>query len=319
MARPLRIEYEGAHYHVTSRGNERKAIFRGDVDREKFIELIRRAVEQFDLRLHAYVLMDNHYHLLIETRRAGLNRALRYLNGVYTQTFNRRHNRVGHLFQGRYKAILVEKESYLLELSRYIHLNPWRVKGSIDPIRYPWSSLGSYVGARTVPSWLTVKDVLSPFGSKGKRGYRGFVTEGIKGGMRTPWVDVRGQAVIGSEEFIEEIMSRDAVAKGKKTQVVRRRELTGIRPEAIMAAVGKYYGIEPEEMKGREQRYTEPRYVASYLMRCYGMMGLREIGERVGLHLSAVGNAVQRVTERPTRTMEKSLKELESKFKNQES
>ena len=319
MARPLRIEYPEAHYHVTSRGNERKAIFRGDADRQNFVELVRRAVDQFDLRLHAYVLMDNHYHLLIETRRAGLNRALRYLNGVYTQAFNRRHKRVGHLFQGRYKAILVEKESFLLELSRYIHLNPWRVKESNDPVKYPWSSLGSYVGARAVPSWLTVKDVLSHFGSKGKRGYREFVEEGIKGGIRTPWDDVRGQAVMGSQEFIEEILSRNAVGKEKKTQVVRRRELMGISPEAIMAAVGKYYDIEPQEMKGRGQRYTEPRYVASYLMRRYGMLGLREIGERVGLHLSAVGNAVQRVTERPTRTMARSLKDLESVIKNQES
>jgi putative transposase len=300
MARPLRIEYEGAHYHVTSRGNERKAIFRGDVDREKYLELIRWAVDQFDLRLHAYVLMDNHYHLLIETRRAGLNRALRYLNGVYTQAFNRRHKRVGHLFHGRYKAILVEKDSYLLELSR-------------------WSSLGAYVGTRPVPSWLTVKDVLRHFGNKEKRGYRKFIAEGIKGGIRTPWDDVRGQAVLGSEEFIEEILSRHAVGKGKKTQVVRRRELIGISPEAIMAMVGKYYGIEPEEMKDRGQRYTEPRYVASYLMRRHGLLGLREIGERVGLHLSGVGNAIQRVTDRPTRTMAKSLKELERKFKNQES
>jgi hypothetical protein len=214
---------------------------------------------------------------------------------------------------------LVEKESYLLELSRYIHLNPWRLKESMDPVKYPWSSLGSYVGVRTVPSWLTVKDVLSHFGSKGKRGYREFVAAGIKGGIRTPWDDVRGQAVMGSEEFIGEIMSREAVGKGKTRQVVRRRELIGISPEAIMAAVGEYYDIEPEEMKGRGQRYTEPRYVASYLMRRHGMLGLREIGERMGLHLSAVGNAVQRVTERPTRTMAKSLKELENKFKNQES
>jgi len=160
---------------------------------------------------------------------------------------------------------------------------------------------------------------LSHFGSKGKRGYREFVEEGIKGGMRTPWDDVRGQAVMGSQEFIEEILSRNAVGKEKKTQVVRRRELMGISPEAIMAAVGKYYDIEPQEMKGRGQRYTEPRYVASYLMRRHGMLGLREIGERVGLHLSAVGNAVQRVTERPTRTMARSLKDLESLIKNQES
>ena len=101
MARPLRIEYEGAHYHVTTRGNERKAIFRDDIDRRKFLEILSRADEQFDIRVHAYVLMDNHYHLMIETRRAGLNRALRYLNGVYTQSFNRRHRWVGHLFQGR--------------------------------------------------------------------------------------------------------------------------------------------------------------------------------------------------------------------------
>ena len=319
MARPLRIEYEGAHYHVTTRGNERKAIFRDDLDRRKFLELIGGAVEQFDIRVHAYVLMDNHYHLLIETRRAALNRALRYLNGVYTQSFNRRHKRVGHLFQGRYKAILVEKESYLLELSRYIHLNPWRVKRSIDPIKYPWSSLGYYLGTRPVPTWFTVKDVLSHFGSKGKRGYREFVEEGIEEGIRTPWEDVRGQAVMGSEGFIEEVVRRHGGEKVKKAEIAGRRDIVGHKPEAILAAVGKYYGIRVEEIKGRGWRYTEARYVASYLMRRYGLLGLREIGERVGLHFSAVGNAVQRVANNPTRTMAQALRELEQRFKNQES
>jgi putative transposase len=319
MARPLRIEYQGAHYHVTSRGNERKAIYRDNTDREKFLELIGRAVEEFGVRVHAYVLMDNHYHLLIETPRGGLNRALRYLNGVYTQAFNRRHRRVGHLFQGRYKAILVEKDAYLLELSRYIHLNPWRVQRRMDPIKYRWSSLGAYLGIRMAPSWLTVRDVMSQFGSKGKREYRGFVLEGIKEGIRTPWADVRGQAVMGSEEFVEAVMQKDDGKKGRKTEVVGRKELVGAKPEAIMAVVGKYYRIRPEEIKGRGWRYTEPRYVASYLMRRYGLMGLREIGERVGLHFSAVGNVVQRVANNPTRTMTKSLTELERKFKNQES
>src|ERR1700693_1663537 len=159
MARPLRIEYRGAYYHVTSRGNERKAIFRDDADREKFIELVGRAVQDFALRLHGYVLMANHYHLLVETPGGGLSRALRYINGVYTQTFNRRHRRAGHLFQGRYKAIVVDKESYLLELSRYIHLNPWRVKRSQDPFRYRWSSLRAYVSGRPAARWLTVREV----------------------------------------------------------------------------------------------------------------------------------------------------------------
>src|SRR5438445_12558144 len=118
MARPLRIEYPGAYYHVSTRSNERKTIFQDDRDREKLLELLARAVKDFHLRLHGYVLMSNHYHLLMETPRNGLSRALHYLNGVYTQAFNRRHRRVGHIFQGRYKAIWVGKHAYLLELSR---------------------------------------------------------------------------------------------------------------------------------------------------------------------------------------------------------
>jgi hypothetical protein len=137
-----------------------------------------------------------------------------------------------------------------LELSRYIHVNPWRVRRSMDPIKYPWSSLGSYVGARAAPSWLTVRDVMSQFGSKGRRGYREFVGDGIKEGIRTPWGEVRGQAVMGSEEFIEEVMNRYGGERGKKREVVRRKELVVIKPKAIMAWVGKYYGIKPQEMIG---------------------------------------------------------------------
>jgi len=319
MTRPLRIEYAGAHHYVTSRGNERKAIFRDDSDREKFLELIGRVVEQFGIRVHAYVLMSNHYHLLIETPRGGLNRALRYLNGVYTQVFNRRHKRVGHLFQGRYKAILVEKDAYLLELSRYIHLNPWRVNRGTDPIKYRWSSLGPYLGTRVEPSWLTVREVMKQFGRQAKKSYRQFVAEGIKEGIRTPWDEVRGQMVMGSEKLVDRVMNRHSGKARRKNGFVGRKELVGIKAEAIMAAVGKYYDIKPEEMKGRGWLYTEPRYVASYLMRRYGFMGLREIGERVGLHFSAVGNAVQRMANHPTRTMAQALKELEVKFKNQDS
>ena len=158
MARPLRIEYPGAYYHVTSRGNERKAIFRDGSDRRKFLELLSSSIKQFILRLHAYVLMDNHYHLLVETPVGELSRAIRYLNGVYTQYINRRHRRVGHLFQGRYKAILVDKDSHLIELSRYIHLNPWRVRrGARDPLKYQWSSLKAYTGREKAPPWLVTE------------------------------------------------------------------------------------------------------------------------------------------------------------------
>ena len=163
MARPLRIEYSGAYYHVTSRGNERKAIFRDDRDRERLLELLARAVKDFHLRLHGYVLMSNHYHLLVETPRGGLSRALRYLNGVYTQAFNRRHRRVGHLFQGRYKAILVDKDAYLLELSRYIHLNPLRVelvKDLKELENYPYCGHGTILGT-PARQWQDCESVLA--------------------------------------------------------------------------------------------------------------------------------------------------------------
>ncbi len=318
MARPLRIEYPGAYYHVTSRGNERKAIFRDDRDREKFLELVKRAVEEFNVRVHGYVLMSNHYHLLVETPKGGLNRALRYLNGVYTQAFNRRHRRVGHLFQGRYKAIVVEKESYLLELSRYVHLNPWRVKKTEDPFHYAWSSLRSYMGKEAPPKWLTMSEVLSYFGSNGRRRYREFVRDGMDTGVKTPWEEVRGQAVLGTEAFIEEVAERHFPDERKRVgEETGIREVVGVKPEVVIKAVTSHYGIKSEAIRSRAQESTEPRYVASYLMRRYGLMGLREIGQRVGLHYSAVGNAIKQIREKPTASQAKSLRELEAKFKNQ--
>ena len=131
MARPLRLEFPGAVYHVSSRGNARQRIFFGDADRELFLDTLTQGIARYRWLCHAYCLMENHYHLLIETPRANLSLGMRQLNGIYTQTFNRRHHRVGHLFQGRFRAILVEKESYLLELCRYIVLNPVRVKSTV--------------------------------------------------------------------------------------------------------------------------------------------------------------------------------------------
>src|SRR5438093_5381003 len=167
MARPLRLEFSGAIYHLTARGNARQKIFFSDADRQLFIDTLAGVVFRYGWICHAYCLMANHYHLLVETPKPNLSLGMRQLNGIYTQAFNRRHRRVGHLFQGRFKAILVEKDAYLLELSRYIHLNPWRVKRSYDPFKYRWSSLQAYVGAAVAPGWLTVKEVLAELGSGG--------------------------------------------------------------------------------------------------------------------------------------------------------
>ena len=140
MARPLRIEYDGALYHITSRGNERKAIFRDDEDRKNFLDNLLKVDERFNWICHAYCLMNNHYHLIIETPDGNLSGGMRQLNGIYTQYFNRRHKRAGHIFQGRYKAVLIEKESYLLEVSRYVVLNPVRAKAVETPEDWQWSS-----------------------------------------------------------------------------------------------------------------------------------------------------------------------------------
>ena len=147
MARPLRIEYDGALYHITSRGNERKAIFRDDEDRIGFLEALQKVNERFNWICHAYCLMNNHYHLIVETPDGNLSKGMRQLNGVYTQYFNRKHHRVGHIFQGRYKSILMEKESYLLEVGRYVVLNPVRAKAVKKPEDWNWSSYRSTVGA----------------------------------------------------------------------------------------------------------------------------------------------------------------------------
>lgn len=140
MARPLRIEFSGAVYHVTSRGNAQQNIFLCDDDRQAFLDLLGIACERFRWQCHAYCLMSNHYHLLIETQAPSLSKGMKYLNGTYTSAFNRRHFRIGHVFQGRYKAILVEKDAYLLELSRYIVLNPVRARMVRSAKDWPWSS-----------------------------------------------------------------------------------------------------------------------------------------------------------------------------------
>ena len=163
MARPLRIEFHGALYHLTSRGDGQEAINRDDGDREVFLEVLAQVRERFNWIVHAYCLMGNHYHLLAETPDGNLSAGMRQLNGVYTQRFNRLHARVGHVYQGRYKGILVEKEAHLLELARYVVLNPVRA-GMVRSVKdWPWSSYRATTGLSESPQWLTTDWILSAF------------------------------------------------------------------------------------------------------------------------------------------------------------
>lgn len=206
MARPLRIEFPGAIYHLTARGNAREAIFRDEADRDLFLDALGQVVTRFAWLCHAYCLMDNHYHLLIETPEGNLSPGMRQLNGVYTQRVNRRHARVGHVFQGRFKAILVERERYLLELARYIVLNPVRAKMVKNPSRYPWSSYPATVGAVALPSWISTDWLLSQFAKTrpvAQRRYAEFVAQGKN--LPSPWSELKGQVLLGSEAFVDKM------------------------------------------------------------------------------------------------------------------
>ncbi|MGX2038897.1 REP-associated tyrosine transposase [Methylocaldum sp. MU1018] len=208
MARPLRIELSGGLYHVTSRGDRREDIYFSDADREAWLGLLGRVCARFNWVCHAYCLMSNHYHLVIETPEGNLAQGMRQLNGVYTQMVNRTHGRVGHVFQGRYKAILVEKDSYLLELARYVVLNPVRAGMVGDVGDWPWSSYAAVVGLAPAPAWLQTHWLLGRFGRKRDpaiAGYIDFVRAGV--GLPSIWDHLQGQIYLGSPEFIERMQS----------------------------------------------------------------------------------------------------------------
>ena len=209
MARALRIEYEGACYHVTSRGNHQSDVFKDDEDRQTFLEVLTGVASNMGWLCHGYCLMDNHYHLIIETPQANLSKGMRQLNGVYTQTYNRRHGKVGHLFQGRYKSIIVDAEAYLLELSRYVVLNPVRAGMVKDVCQWPWSSYGAMIGATKVPDFLFVDMLLSHFSeAKGKaqRLYASFVAEGV--GKEGIWSNLQKQVFLGHDAFVSAVQAK---------------------------------------------------------------------------------------------------------------
>jgi putative transposase len=207
MTRPLRIEFPNAVYHVLNRGNARASIFDDDGDRILFLTIFTQVVKRYNWVCHAYCLMDNHYHLLVETPDGNLSVGMRQLNGNFTQAFNRKHHRDGHLFRGRFKSILVEKENHLLELCRYIVLNPVRAGMVKTPEEYQWSSYLSTLGKHPMPEYLKNEWILSNFSSyllQARNLYRIFVDEGI-GDKECPWEKITGQVVLGSKTFLEYI------------------------------------------------------------------------------------------------------------------
>ncbi len=279
MTRPLRIEYAGAVYHITSRGNEKKAVFKDDQDRINFLNTLQHVNKRYNWFCHAYCMMDNHYHLLIETPDGNLSLGMRQLNGVYTQLFNKRHQRTGHLFQGRYKSILIQKDSHLLEVCRYVVLNPVRARMVERPEVWQWSSYSATAG-RESPPCLTTDWILGQFSrkrAKAEQEYRQFVEWGI--GKETIWREVKGQSILGEDDFVEGLIShikkhQDVPEIPKSHRYVNRLPLDKIFPKNVILDKGK-----------RDKKIIEAVQKYGYTQ--------QQIAAHLNMHYSTISNLVR--------------------------
>ncbi len=257
MGRPLRLEFPGAVYHITSRGNERKDIFLEDKDRFQFLDILKDYHDRYNILIHGYVFMSNHYHLILETPKGNLLKVMHGINSRHTGYFNRRYNRSGHLFQGRYKALLVDKDVYLVELSRYVHLNPVRAGVVEKPEQYKWSSYGGYIGKVKEEDWVEYSWILSQFGEKkspSQQKYREYTEKGLKENQKSLFDKLWGQVVLGGEEFQEKIKG---MLKGKPVSIetaCRKRLEETITYSEIIEAVAKKFGVEKEMITKKGKR-----------------------------------------------------------------
>ena len=276
MARPLRIDLAGGLYHVTSRGDRREDIYRGDDDRNAWLTLFGQVCERFNWRCHAYCQMTNHYHFVVETPDANLSGGMRQLNGVYTQRFNRRHGLVGHLFQGRFKAVLVERDAHLLELARYVVLNPVRAGMVPDAGAWRWSSYGAMTGTAETAPWLETDWLLGQFGRSRQAAvarYVNFVRAGV--GQPPVWDGLRHQLFLGSDAFIERATNGQAPAP------TSLRDVKAAHRRALAKPLDHYEAAYAERRESMARAFLSGGYT------------LREIARHFGVHYATVSRAVQ--------------------------
>jgi REP element-mobilizing transposase RayT len=303
MARPLRIQYPGAVYHITCRGNDRKNIFRDNLDRKKMLEILVHSLMVYKVKLFSYVFMDNHFHLLVETPLGNLSEFMRQFNITYTGYYNRRHKHIGHLYQGRYKSILVDKEAYLAVLSRYIHLNPVKVKGTLKlPIEerikklkgYQWSSLHGYININKRLSYIDYGMVLGEYGGDtemaGKK-YKDLLYIEL-----SKDVDIKdkiiGQSIIGRAEFIEGVREK-FIDKDNIREIPAVKEIHRYRSEKeIISAIKKETGKGLNELRQDKGIY---RQITMDLLYRHGGMKGEEIGKIFGVGYTSVSQERRRL------------------------
>ena len=314
MARPIRIEYPGAFYHVFNRGLEKREIFLSSQDDRQFLSLSLDVHRKYKIVFHAYCLMPNHYHLMLETPLGNLSRAMRHLDGIYTQFFNRKYERVGPLFQGRYRAILVEKESYALELSRYLHLNPVKARLCQKAEDYPFSSFPAYLGLAPAPAFLETDRLLEQFDSvrtNAAKTFYQFTWEGLRQDWE-PAREARAGCVLGRESFFKEI-------REKFIRRLRGKEYAGLRTLSQE---------EKEEIVSKTVRQLHCRpslraKLLAYALFRFAPFSLEEIRQKIGAPTyAAVSKSVSRLEAQRKRDVEVDLalkrieRELEKEMSN---
>lgn len=312
MTRPLRVQFPGAWYHVTSRGNEGKPVFKSSADRKKFLSYLQSAHDRYGAIIHVYCLMTNHYHILLETPRSNLSQILHHINGAYTNYYNTKRRRSGHLFQGRYKAIVVEADAYCQELSRYMHLNPVRAGITEKPSGYRWSSYSCYVGLSKRPDWLTVDSVLGYFDndkSTAQRRYRGFVENAIGGKTKSPLKDLYASTFLGSEEFVN--WAKENWIGLKNADIRNMPVLKELKERPLLKEIEQAVHF----VVSREAPFFKK--LCLYASQEYGGYGLKEIGAYYKMRGSAVSQSNRRFGRRISKDeeLENVLAELRGMLK----
>ena len=319
MSRPLRIEYPGAWYHVMNRGRRREDIFLSQHDFQEFIQILQEAAETWNLKIAAYCLMSNHYHLLVHTPDGNLSRCMRHVNGVYTQRFNRYHGEDGQLFRGRYKAVLIEADSHLLEVLRYIHQNPLEAGISSTLKDYEWTSHHGYISWANKWNWLykeTLLTMLSAKKSKRRASYIDFVSADIPEEIERFYGLKNLSSILGTDSFKEWVS--DTFRQAKSHHEIPESRILTTSPEKIIELVCTHFNMDTEQLLASRRGTTNsPRDIAIYLVRLHCKETLQDIGRYFLIHnYSTVSSAVERIKARKNhdRFIKKHLKELKNKL-----
>ena len=320
MTRPLRVEYAGAFYHVYSRGNAGEKVFNGKRDKEKFLEYLEKVTEKYSVVIHTYCIMSNHYHLLIETKEANLSTAIQWLNISYAMFYNKRHQRNGHIFQGRFKSILVDKDEYIKQLSRYIHLNPVRAKIVLKPLDYPWSSYSSFIGKAKESEWLETGGLLRHFGKKQKEtivNYERYVEDVDAEAIKNPNNEMVAGFILGDDVFSKWVYKKFISSREANKDIP---ELKKIKPrvsvEKVVKITCREFECEKDYILQKGRKKNDARDIAMYIARDISGESVKNLGEYFGgISGSAVTQMYKSIFSKISR--DKKLKKKTNKIKEQ--